>query len=41
MIDVHAMREEDQRVDIDDVGWIKSEFKPDDATKIKKNEILS
>lgn len=41
MVDVQAIREAYQRMEIYDVAWIRSEFNPANAlTKIKENQVL-
>lgn len=42
MIDVQAMREAYEKMEINDVAWIKSEHNPSDAlTKVKENAALT
>lgn len=41
MIDVQTIREAYEKMEISDVGWIRSEQNPADAlTKVKDNEVL-
>lgn len=42
MIDVQAMREAYERMEVSDLAWIKSEYNPSDAlTKVKENAVLN
>ena len=42
MVDVRSMRESYERMEISDLGWIRSEHNPADAlTKMKENSVLN